>query len=101
MREPVFEEVVDGFRIVLFNEKLKVTEQVTKLIEVLEKEMTVKELMDKVAIKHRPTFIYNYIKPAIELGLVELTIPEKPKSSNQKYRLTALGQGYIGSLKSN
>ena len=42
--------------------------------------MTLSELMTKCEIKHRPTFLYNYIQPALEIGLIEMTIPEKPKS---------------------
>ena len=53
--------------------------------------MSVKEIMSKIDMNHRPTFLYNYLKPAIELALVELTIPEKPNSSKQKYRLTTKG----------
>lgn len=38
---------------------------------------------------------YNFrkatIKPAIEQGLLEATIPDKPNSSKQKYRLTGKG----------
>jgi hypothetical protein len=32
------------------------------------------------------------LKPALEQGLVEMTIPDKPNSRLQKYRLTALGK---------
>jgi hypothetical protein len=49
------------------------------------------QLMEILQLRHRPTFLYTYIQPAIELGLIEQTIPDKPNSSLQKYRLTPLG----------
>jgi len=72
----------------------QVTEQVNRIIAVIKEEMTVRELMEKLKIKHRPTFLYNYLKPALELGLIEMTMPNKPNSPNQKYRLTVLGNGF-------
>ena len=35
--------------------------------------------------KTKETFRKNYIKPAIELGLIKMTLPEKPNSKNQRY----------------
>ncbi|MBK7098436.1 MAG: putative DNA binding domain-containing protein [Sphingobacteriales bacterium] len=112
---PVFEEIADGFKVTLFNEKLNITEQVTeqvaeqvveqvpeqvaRILIVLEQEMRIKELMEKVGIKHRPTFLYNYLKPALKLGLVEMTVPDKPNSKNQKYRLSESGSNYRLSLR--
>jgi len=70
----------------------QVTEQVEKLLTVITKgEHTTFELMELSGIKHRPTFLYNYIQPALDLGLLEMTIPEKPNSRLQKYRLTKKG----------
>ena len=51
--------------------------------------LTTKELMDRLGLKHRPTFRKNYLLPSMELGLVEMTIPDKPNSSRQKYRKKA------------
>ena len=39
-----------------------------------------------LGLKHRPTFRDNYLLPALELGIIEMTVPDKPNSSNQKYR---------------
>lgn len=36
-----------------------------------------------------------YLAPALELGLLEMTLPDKPNSRNQRYRLTALGQRWL------
>ncbi len=65
----------------------QVTEQVKKLLDVMDgMNYSTKELMDLVGLKHRPTFRDNYLLPALKLGYVEMTIPEKPNSSKQKYR---------------
>ena len=65
----------------------QVTEQVRKLLESIGQDtLSGKELMERVEIKHRPTFRQNYLLPAIEQGFIEMTIPDKPNSSKQKYR---------------
>ena len=65
-----------------------VTDQVKRLIDIIGNDtLTAKEIMDKLNLKHRDTFRKNYLLPSIDKGLVEMTIPEKPKSNKQKYRL--------------
>ena len=75
----------------------QVTEQAPEQVETLiaaidTKEYSRAEIMELVEVKHRPTFLYNYLQPAIALGFIELTIPGKPNSSKQKYRLTQKGR---------
>ena len=61
-----------------------------KLLDILsENTMSAKELMDELGLSHRPTFRNNYLNPALELGVIERTIPDKPNSRNQRYRKTA------------
>lgn len=88
---------MDNFTRMVFPTSRKRTEQVTEQVQILISAMTGKdyssaETMELVGIKHRPKFLYNYLQPAIELGLIELTIPDKPNSSKQKYRLTEKGR---------
>ena len=65
----------------------QVSEQVLKLLNVMASDpLSTSELMTLVGIKHRPTFRENYLLPAIKSGYVEMTIPDKPNSSKQKYR---------------
>lgn len=49
-------------------------------------EYSTQELMQLLGLKHRPTFRDNYLLPALKMGYIEMTIPEKPNSSRQKYR---------------
>jgi hypothetical protein len=41
--------------------------------------------MEQLGLRSRDNLRKNYINPAIELGLVKMTIPQKPNSKNQRY----------------
>ena len=70
----------------------QVTMQVARLLEVLQGEMTRGEIMKKLDLKNRMHFSKEYLKRAIDNGYIEMTIPEKPNSRLQKYRLTQKGK---------
>ena len=78
-----------------------VTEHVMHLLMLLTKEMSRIELMDLMRLIHRPSFIENYLHPALKLKLIEMTIPDKPRSVNQKYRLTSQGKKLQKKLKTD
>lgn len=66
---------------------VQVTEQVEKLLNVIGNEpLSGDEIMKLLELKHRPTFRDNYLLPAIDAGFIEMTIPDKPRSSKQKYK---------------
>ncbi|MEK7394169.1 MAG: Fic family protein, partial [Fibrobacterota bacterium] len=68
------------------------TEQVVSLLRALgAREMGTRDLMKALNLSHRPTFLANYLDPALKAGLVERTDPDSPRSPRQKYRLTGLG----------
>ena len=46
---------------------------------------TAKEIMGKLSLKSRDTLRKNYINPAIKMGFIMMTIPDKPNSRNQRY----------------
>ncbi len=50
-------------------------------------------------LNDRVTFSRNYLESALSDGLIKMTIPDKPKSSNQKYRLTQAGKHLVEILK--
>jgi len=57
------------------------------------------EIQKLLRLKHRPTFRANYLRPALERGLVEMTLPAKPSSRLQQYRLTGAGKSRLAEIK--
>ncbi len=70
----------------------QVTPQVERVVLALQGEVLRGKLMDAVGLKDRMHFVNDYLQPALDAGLVEMTIPDKPRSSKQRYRLTDLGR---------
>lgn len=59
-----------------------------KLLAVFSGEMTRQQLKTALGLKDDEHFRKSYLLPALKAGLIEMTIPDKPRSSRQKYRLT-------------
>lgn len=81
--EPVTAQVTD-----------QVTDQVAKLLRALRGSapLGVNDLMAEVGLAHKATFRANYLKPALEVGLIVMTDPDSPRSPVQRYRLTVQGE---------
>ena len=63
------------------------SDQVKRLMNVLgDEELSASELMERLNLSHKPTFRKNYLHPALDKNLIEMTVPGKPNSRNQKYR---------------
>ena len=60
---------------------------VTRLLEVMDYNipMSAFEIMDKLGLKSKDSFRDNYLNPALENGLIKMTLPDKPTSKNQMY----------------
>ena len=76
-----------------------VTDHVENLILTLNGSMSRTELMERLGLRHNQTFRGNYLHPALINNLIEMTLPDKPKSIKQKYRLTAKGKALQNELK--
>ena len=47
---------------------------------------------------NRARFRDQVLRPLLEVALLEMTIPDKPRSSKQKYRLTTKGRDFLVEL---
>jgi ATP-dependent DNA helicase RecG len=70
----------------------EVTTEVKRLVKHLEGSMLRRELQAAMSLKNDEHFRKAYLLPALDAGIIEMTEPDKPKSSKQRYRLTPLGQ---------
>ena len=66
--------------------------QVARLMAALQGEMGRAELMEALGLKDRPHFYRAYLQPAFDAGVVEMTLPDRPRSPAQRYRLTSVGE---------
>ena len=57
--------------------------------------MTRLELQAALSLKHEDHFRKAYLVPALKADYVEMTLPDKPNSRLQKYRLTAKGRAWL------
>ena len=70
----------------------QVTAEVTAQVAVFCREpKPAKAIMAELGLKHWKTFQTNYLAPLMALGVLERTIPGKPRSRTQRYRTTEAG----------
>ena len=48
--------------------------------------------MDALRLKDRHHFARSYLQPGLDVGLVEMTKPDRPRRRTQGYRLIAQGR---------
>ena len=80
-------EVLDSIIESTYKESRHISEQVNKLLDVMESDIpySANELLSLLNIKSKETLRASYLNPALENGLIKMTLPEKPNSKNQKY----------------
>ena len=80
-------EVLDSVIESTYKESRHISEQVNKLLNVMEADMpySANELLSLLNIKSKETLRSSYLNPALENGLIKMTLPDKPNSKNQKY----------------
>ena len=74
-------------------------ENIDKLIAFCTEERSFGEMLTFMDLTDRTKFRRKYIYPLLESGILEQTMPNKPNSRNQKYRLTATGIALKDTIK--
>jgi predicted HTH transcriptional regulator len=77
----------------------QVAQQIAKALETATEAVAREILQDAMAMKDREHFRKTYLEPLIAAGWLERTIPDKPTSPNQKYRLTKKGRTWLAAQK--
>ncbi len=68
------------------------TPQVQKMVLILQNSHTREEIQELLGLSDREYVRKMYINPSLNQGLIEMTLPDKPTSKHQKYRLTEKGK---------
>lgn len=81
------DKILDELSIQIDDNSVQISGNVKKLLEIMDYDIpyTSNKLMEKLGLKSKDSFRRNYLHPAMELNLVQMTIPDKPRSRNQRY----------------
>ncbi len=77
---------------------LQVNDRIERLVGAARHPMSRAELQAALNLRDRSSFIHSYLNPALEAGLIEMTLPNKPTSGNQRYRRTSAGEALARKL---
>ncbi len=89
---PVFAESLKWLQDTQVGTKSALSRHQVEILNKCKGESTLLELMSITGRKDRTKFRQQVLNHLIEAAFIEMTIPDKPTSSKQKYRLTIKGQ---------
>lgn len=81
------DKILDDISVQIREDQEQLSEYVRKLLDIMEYHIpyTSKALMEKLGLKSKEGFRRNYLRPAIDMNLIRMTISDKPNSRNQRY----------------
>ncbi|MGN0317452.1 MAG: Fic family protein [Lachnospira sp.] len=81
------DKILDDVSAQVSEDNEHLSEYLKRLLEAMEYDVpyTSNSLMDKLGLKSKEGFRRNYLRPAIDMNLIRMTIPDKPNSRNQRY----------------
>lgn len=78
---------------------MEVTIEVARLLNAMKGDMARASVQEVMGLKNADHFRKAYLLPALSAGMVEMTLPDKPNSKSQRYRLTPKGQQWLASQR--
>lgn len=83
----MIDETLDEVLISVNKEIKNISEQVNKLLSIMDRDeaISANEIMRRLKIKSKETLRKTYLNPALDNGLIKMTLPDKPNSKNQRY----------------
>ena len=70
-----------------------------QVLELADVSRPLAELLAPSGRTDRAKFRDQVMAPLLEAGLLEMTIPAKPRSSKQQYRITEAGRAVLGTAR--
>ena len=96
---PFLEFMLSMIRDAVLDTTPQVTPQVAKLLQTLTEAgqagLSRTALQEASGLRDRKSFMERWLVPALEAGFVEMTIPDKPNSRMQRYRVTDAGKNAV------
>ena len=71
-----------------------------RLLRAVDGEMSRQQIQVALGLKGEEHFRKAYLKPALIANVIEMTLPDTPRISKQRYRLTALGLRWLAAHSS-
>lgn len=83
----MIDQILDEVILQVNKSNANTSEYVKRLLECMEYDVpyTSYTIMELLGLKSKETLRKNYLNPAMELGLIKMTLPDKPNSKNQRY----------------
>ena len=81
------DKILDDISVQISEDNEQISEYIKRMLDVMEYDIpyTSNSLMEKLGLKSKEGFRRNYLRPAIDMNLIRMTIPDKPNSRNQRY----------------
>lgn len=81
------DKILDETCVQIHEDNGQISEYVKKLLAAMEYDIpyTANALMEKLGLRSREGFRKNYLRPALDMNLIQMTVPDKPNSKNQRY----------------
>ena len=95
VKAPEFSTTGEGAVTPHIGTKLALSRHQVEILQKCSEDTAILDLMAVTGRSEHTKFRHQVLNILLEAGLIEMTIPDKPRSSKQKYRLTNAGKRFL------